>query len=100
MPLIKILSPLVAGSLLLASSGSSLYNKECKSCHGTKADKKVMGKSKAIKGMPVSSIEKNMHDYATGKRKSMPLVKKLKKNFIKKYSEKELHEVAIYIHGL
>jgi len=95
-----ILLPLFTSSLLLASSGSSIYKKECKSCHGAKGDKLAMGKSKAIKGMPVATLEKAMHDYASGKRKSMSLIKKMKKDFIRKHSEEELHAVFQYIHKL
>jgi len=100
MTLTKILLPLLTGTLLLASDGASLYTKNCKSCHGSKGDVKAMGKSKAIKGMPVATIEKDMHDYATGKRKSMSIIKKMKKDFIRKHSEKELHALAQYIHSL
>ena len=100
MTLTKILLPLFTGTMLLASSGSSLYKKECKSCHGAKGDKLAMGKSKAIKGMPVATLEKAMHDYASGKRKSMSLIKKMKKDFVRKHSKEELHAVSQYIHKL
>jgi len=95
-----ILLPLFTGSLLLASSGASLYKKECKSCHGAKADKVAMGKSKPIKGMPIATIEQDISDYALGKRKSMAMVKKMKKKFMKKYSKEDLHAVSKYIHEL
>lgn len=100
MTLIKILLPLLTGTFLLASSGASLYKKDCKSCHGAKGEKKALGKSKAIKGMSVSSIEKAMHDYASGKRKSVAIAKKMKKGFLKKRSEEDLHAVSKYIHDL
>jgi len=100
MTLFKLGLPLLTGTLLIASSGSALYNKECKACHGTKAEKKAMGKSKAIKGMSVASIEKSMQEYASGKKKTIPAIKKVKKTFIKKHTEEELHQVAQYIHQL
>ena len=100
MILTKILLPLCIGTLLFASSGSSLYKKECKSCHGEKGDKLAMGKSKVIKGMPFATIEKAMHDYASGKRKSLSLIKKMKKDFVRKHSKEELHAVSQYIHKL
>lgn len=100
MTLTKILLPLLCGSFLIASSGSSLYAKKCKSCHGAQGNVKAMGKSKAIKGMPIATIEKAMHDYAKGKRKSMSVIKNAKKTFIKKYSKEELHAVAEYINSL
>lgn len=100
MTLGKILLPLFTGTLLFASSGASIYNKDCKSCHGTKGDTLAMGKSKAIKGMPVKTIEKAMLDYASGERKSSSLIKKMKKSFVRKHSEEDLHTVAEYINKL
>jgi len=100
MTLTKILLPLFTGTMLLASSGSSLYKKECKSCHGAKGDKLSMGKAKAIKGMPVATVEKAMLDYASGKRKSKSMIKKMKKDFVRKHSQEELHAVSQYIHKL
>lgn len=86
--------------MLFASSGASLYKKDCKSCHGAKGEKKALGKSKAIKGMSVVSIEKAMHDYVSGKRKSTAISKKMKKDFLKKRSKEDLHAVSKYIHDL
>lgn len=100
MTLLKLGLPFIAGTLLLASSGSALYNKECKACHGAKADKKAMGKSKSIKGMSILDIEKAMHAYASGKKKTIPAIKKVKKTFIKKHTEEDLNKVAKYIHQL
>ena len=100
MTLIKILLPILCGSFLLASSGSSLYAKNCKSCHGVTGEITSMGKSKVIKGMPVATIEKAMQDYATGKRKSMSIIKKMKKDFMRKHSKEELHAVSKYINSL
>ena len=95
-----ILLPLLTGTMLFASSGASLYKKDCKSCHGANGEKKALGKSKVIKGMSVASIEKAMHDYVSGKRKSVAIAKKMKKSFMKKRSKEELHAVSKYIHGL
>lgn len=100
MTLTKILLPILTGTMLFASNGASLYTKKCKSCHGLQGDVKAMGKSKAIKGMPIATIEKAMHDYATGERKSMSLIKKMKKDFIRKHDEEELHSLSTYIHKL
>jgi len=100
MTLTKILLPLCTGTLLLASSGASIYKKECKSCHGPKADKVALGKSKPIKGMPTATLEQDMADYASGKRKAMPIVKQMKNKFMKKYSKDDLHAVSKYIHEL
>jgi len=96
----KLLLPILMVSSVYSASGSSLYSKNCKSCHGKKAEKKAMGKSKVIKGMSVALIEKDMHAYASGKRKAMGIVVKAKKDFVKKHSAADLRAVATYIHGL
>lgn len=95
-----ILIPLFTSSLLLASSGASIYKKACKSCHGAKGDKVALNKSKAINGMSVDTLDQAMKDYASGKRKSMSMVKKMKKDFINKYSKEEIQAVYKYIHEL
>ena len=100
MTYIKILLPLLTGTMLFAASGDFLYKKNCKSCHGAKGEKKALGKSKVIKGMPVASIEKAMHDYASDKRKSIAIAKKMKKDFLQKRSKEDLRAVSQYIHDL
>ena len=100
MNIVKIMLPVLMMSSLFSASGSTLYKQKCKSCHGVKADKKAMGKSKAISPMSVSSIEKAMHDYSSGKRKSMSFVMKVKQDFVKHHSKKDLRALAAYIHSL
>lgn len=95
-----ILLPLFTTSLLLASSGSSIYKKECKSCHGAKGDKVALNKSKAINGMSVATLDQAMKNYVSGKRKSMAMIKKMKKKFMTKHSEEEIQAVYKYIHEL
>ena len=100
MQMLKIFLPLLMVSSLFAVSGSTLYKQKCKSCHGVKADRKAMGKSKIIKGMSVARIEKEMLAYASGKRKATSYVVRMKKAFVKKYSKKELRSLSNYIHSL
>ncbi len=95
-----ILLPLFSSTLLLASSGASIYKKECKSCHGAKGDKVALNKSKAINGMSVDALDQAMKDYVSGKKKSMAMVKKMKKKFTTKHSEEEIQAVYKYIHEL
>jgi len=100
MNIVKIILPVLMMGSLYAASGSTLYKQKCKSCHGAKAEKKAMHKSKVIRGMSVSSIEKQMHNYASGKRKAMSFVVKAKQDFVKHHSKKELRDLAVYIHSL
>lgn len=96
----KIGSSLLAVSFLSASPIQTIYVQKCASCHGPNGDVKAMGKSRAINGMSVESIEKAMVDIASGERGSMDFIKKTKSDFVKKHSKEALHEVATYIHGL
>lgn len=100
MTLTKTLLPLATSSLLLASSGASIYKKECKNCHGAKGDKLVMGKSKVIHSMPIDTLDQAMKDYVSGKRKSLSMVKNIKKDFINKHSKEEVQATYKYINEL
>jgi len=100
MSIIKFILPVLLVSNVFSASGNTLYNKNCKSCHGKKAEKRAMGKSKIIKDLSTSTIEKDMQAYASGKRKTTSYIRKMKKDFIKKHSAKELHDLASYIHSL
>ncbi|SFZ97797.1 hypothetical protein MNB_SV-5-168 [hydrothermal vent metagenome] len=100
MRILKIVLPIVMVSSLYSASGSTLYKQKCKSCHGVKAEKRAMSKSKVIKGMPVSRIEREMYNYSSGKRKAMSYVLKIKRDFVKHHTKRELHDLARYIHSL
>ncbi|GIT97800.1 c-type cytochrome [Sulfurovum sp. TSL1] len=91
---------LFTASFLSASPIQTIYVQKCASCHGTSGDIKTMGRSKAINGMSVESIEKAMIEIASGERKSIGFVKSTKEAFIKKHSKEELDELAAYIHSL
>ena len=100
MNIVKIMLPVLMMSSLYSASGSTLYKQKCKSCHGAKAEKRAMGKSTKIAGLSAASIERSMHDYASGKRKSMSFVMKIKQDFVKHHSKKELRALSTYIHAL
>ncbi|MDM5263289.1 c-type cytochrome [Sulfurovum sp. XTW-4] len=100
MNFIKIGVSLLTVSILSASPAQNAYVQKCASCHGVNGDMKAMGTSKAIKEMSVEEIEKALINYASGERKAMPFVQNLKKDFVNKHSNEELHELATYIHDL
>jgi len=100
MSITKIGLLLFAASLLSASPAKSIYTQKCASCHGANGDIKAMGTSKAIKEMSVEEIEDAVISYATGKRKALSFVKSVKVTYMKSNTKEELHEVAIYSHGL
>ena len=97
---IKILIPLLSATLLMAGSGKSIYNKECASCHGKKGEKHALGHSHSIHGMPANKVMSLTHDYASGKKKGMPVAKTIKKKFLNKYSQEDVKAVAEYVSKL
>ena len=99
-----LLKRLCLGVLLTSvfawASIETRYNNECGICHGIDGTKKVMGKSKEIRGMTVEEIEKSMYDYASKKRDSIIMVQSMKKSFINVNSKEVLRQMAIYISKL
>ena len=100
MHLIKIMLPLISASMLMAVSGESIYQTKCASCHGKMAEKKALGHSNIIKGMPTDEFIALTKAFALGEKKAMPIAKIVKKQFIDTYSDKEIQEVAAYVHKL
>ena len=100
MHLMKIMLPLVSASMLMAASGESIYQTKCASCHGKMGEKKALGHSNVIKGMPTDTFVTLTKAFALGEQTAMPIAKIVKKQFIDAYSDKEIQEVAKYIHSL
>ena len=100
MRLIKIMLPVVATGLLMAGSAESIYQTKCASCHGKHAEKKALGHSNVIQGMDVEKFVTLTKEFATGEKKGMPIAKIVKKQFIDRYSDEEIREVAEYVHNL
>lgn len=100
MDLIKFLFPIVFASSVLASSISSVYQQKCGICHGLEGEKIAFGKSEAIHGMPVEKIEQALYDYASATKKTMPMVKAMKKNFVDTNNKEQIHALAEYINTL
>ena len=100
MRLIKIVLPLLSTGLLMAASGESIYQTKCASCHGKMAEKKALGQSNIIKGMPINEFITLTKGFALGEKEAMPIAKIVKKQFIDTYSEEEIKEVAQYVNKL
>ena len=100
MRLIKIMLPLLSASLLMGASAESIYQKKCASCHGKMGEKKALGHSNVIKGMPVDKFVTLTKAFATGEQKAMPIAKIVKKQFIDRYSDEEIKAVAEYVNQL
>lgn len=100
MSLIKIMLPLLLASALMAASGESIYQTKCASCHGKMAEKKALGHSNIIKGMPVEKLIMLTKAFSTGGQEAMPIAKIIKKQFIDRYSDEEIRAVAEYVNKL
>ena len=100
MSLMRIMLPVLSASMLVAASGESIYQTKCASCHGKNAEKKALGHSNVIKGIPVDKFVTLTKAFATGEKKAMPIAKIVKKQFIDGHSEEEIQAVAEYINKL
>jgi len=100
MSLIRLMLPVLSASMLMAASGESIYQTKCASCHGKNAEKKALGHSNIIKGMPADKFVTLTKAFATGEKKAIPIAKIVKKQFIDGYSDEEIRSVAQYVHDL
>ena len=100
MSLAKIMLPVLSTAMLMAASGESIYQTKCASCHGKHAEKKALGHSNVIKGMPVEQFITLTKAFATGEKQAMPIAKIVKKQFIDTYSDAEIKEVAAYVNKI
>jgi cytochrome c553 len=100
MGLIKMMIPILSASFLMEESGEVIYQKQCASCHGKEGEKKALGHSAIIKGMEAEKFVTLTKAFATGEKKAMPIAKIVKKQFVDKYDEATMQEVAAYVNKL
>lgn len=100
MGLMKIMVPVLSMSFLMGASGEAIYQKQCASCHGTQAEKKALGHSNVIKGMETEKFITLIKAFASGEKKAVPIAKIVKKQFIDKYDDATIKEVAAYVNKL
>lgn len=87
-----VLSTVLAVSTMFAASGADLY-KPCVQCHGAKAEKVALGKSKVLATLGVDEIVSTMKGYQDGsyggqmKAIMIPQVKNLSEADIKAIAE-------------
>ena len=87
----------VASVSLMAVDGAALY-KKCQTCHGTKAQKKALGKSKVIAGWDATKIETALKGYQDGSYGSS--MKAIMKGQLASYNDAKIVAVSAYISGL
>jgi len=93
-----VLALLALGAMsFLAADGAALY-KKCAGCHGAKAEKKALGKSKVIAGWAAADTEKALNGYKDGSYGGA--MKGLMKGQVASYSADDIKAVAAHIEGL
>ena len=100
MILTKVLLPVLSVSFLAASSADSIYQSNCASCHGNKGEKKALGRSNMIKGMPTEAFVKIIHEFVSGEKKSIIIAKRAKKRLINTHNKEEIQALAEYVNKL
>lgn len=100
--LIKLISISLLGTVCMITSvnaGNVETNyKACAACHGMKAEKKALGKSKVINEMSQEEIETALNGYKDGSYGGQ--MKALMKAQVMKYNKEEIKELATYIKTL
>jgi len=94
---IVIAGAILASSTLLAADGASIY-KKCAGCHGVKAEKAALGKSKIIANMSEDEISKALNGYKDGTYGGT--MKGLMKGQVASLSKEDVSSLATYIASL
>lgn len=95
----KVLVIIALSSAMFASSAANLYSSKCASCHGTKGEKKALGKSDVINKMSVAKLTTLLKGYKTGKE-NLHGMGALMKGQVANLSDSEIKNLATYIHSL
>ncbi len=88
--IILVFTVLLATSLF-AADGEAIYKTKCFSCHGAKAVKSALNKSKVIAGWEAEKIIQSLNDYKNGLGGPM---KAVMKPIVSKLSDEEIKAVA------
>ncbi len=93
-----VFSLMAVGAMsFLAADGAELY-KKCAGCHGANGEKKALGKSKVITGMPAAETEAALKGYKDGSFGGA--MKGLMKGQVASLSDDDIKALATYIEGL
>ena len=83
-----------AGTVETPSDGAQLF-KKCTGCHGSKGERKALGKSKVISEMKKEDIKTALTGYKDGSYGGA--MKGIMKGQVMSYSDKDIAAVADYI---
>jgi len=93
-----LLALLVAGATsAMAADGAALY-KKCAGCHGAKAEKKALGKSKVIQGWGATQVADALKGYKAGSYGGA--MKGLMKGQVAALNDAQIDALSAYIAGL
>lgn len=80
-------------------AGKEVYDRECKSCHGSDGKMKALGKSNQIAGIPAKEILKEIQEYKNGTLDKHGMGNIMKLN-ASKLQKNDTEAVAAYIASL
>jgi len=92
-----IAGAIISSSTLLAADASAIY-KKCAGCHGAKAEKHALGKSKVIANMSESELTKALNGYKDGTYGGA--MKGLMKGQVASLKKDDVDSLATYIASL
>lgn len=86
-----------AGCALMAADGKSIYDAQCKSCHGADGKMKALGKSNPVAGS--KTVEADIKGYKAGTLNKHGMGSVMKGN-ASKLSDADTKAVSDYLAGL
>ena len=92
-----IAGAIISSSTLMAADGASIY-KKCAGCHGAKAEKPALGKSKIIASMSEDEISKALNGYKDGTYGGP--MKGLMKGQVASLKKEDISSLSTYIASL
>jgi len=87
-----VIAGLILGTSTMLMAGAPAAFKKCAGCHGQTGEKVALGKSKVIKDMSKSDIEKALHGYKDGSYGGA--MKGLMKGQVANLSDADITEIA------
>ena len=86
----------ISSVALFAADGKTIFDTQCKSCHGADGKMKALGKSAPLAGQSAATVEKDLQEYKAGTLNKYGMGGVMKGN-ASKLSPEDMKAVAGYI---